>query len=170
MSSDIFSNPTPQFGKAEYANTGGPDRCQTCKQSIGSQYYRVNGALSCANCAEQLKLRQPKDTHQTFVRSLIFGIGGAIVGLILYAGFGIITGLEIGYISLAVGWIVGKAIIKGSNGIGGRRYQIAAVLLTYSAVSVAAIPIGISMYIKQQKEQKQHLSSTTTAARKPLHR
>ena len=36
-----------------------------------------------------------------------------------------------------------KAIMKGTNGIGGRRYQIAAVALTYAAVSLSAIPIGI---------------------------
>jgi hypothetical protein len=64
--------------------------------------------------------------------------------MILYAAFGIITGLVIGYLSLAVGYIVGKAILFGSGGIGGRRYQIAAALLTYVAVSIAAIPMGIA--------------------------
>jgi hypothetical protein len=66
-----------------------------------------------------------------------------VAGLILYATFEIMTGIIIGYISLAVGWMVGKAMIKGSNGHGGRRYQITAALLTYAAVSMAAIPIWI---------------------------
>src|SRR5262249_35798115 len=44
----------------------------------------------------------------------------------------------------------GKAMMKGSNGVGGRRYQIAAVLLTYAAVSMAEIPIAIA----QGREQK----------------
>jgi predicted outer membrane lipoprotein len=57
---------------------------------------------------------------------MIFGVGGAILGLILYSAFGIITGLEIGYLPLAVGYIVGKAVGMGSGGVGGRRYQIAA--------------------------------------------
>jgi len=60
----------------------------------------------------------------------------------------------IGYVSLAVGYIVGKAIKKGSKGAGGRRYQIAAVALTYAAVSLAAIPIYISIYAKQQKAKR----------------
>src|ERR1700761_7375216 len=136
--------PAPQFGTAEYAGgTPGGERCKSCGQSLASQYYRVNGAVTCNYCGEQALLRKPQDTHQIFVRGLLFGIGGAILGIILYAGFGIVTGLMLGYISLAVGWIVGKAIKKGTNGIGGRRYQIAAVLLTYSAVSLSAIPIGI---------------------------
>ena len=157
MSNGSLTNPTPQFGTAEYPGGSGPDRCKSCNQSIGSTYYRVNGVLSCAYCGEQAKLRGPKDSHQVFVRGLLFGIGGAILGLVLYSAFGIITGLMVGYISLAVGYIVGKAMMKGSNGVGGRRYQITAVLLTYAAVSIAAVPISISQYLKQQKAQKQNL-------------
>jgi hypothetical protein len=155
MPNDSLTNPTPQFGTAEYSGTSGAERCKSCNQSIGSQYYRVNGVLTCAYCGEQAKLRLPQDSHQAFMRSLVFGVGGAILGLILYSGFGIFTGLVIGYLSLAVGYIVGKAMMKGSSGVGGRRYQIAALVLTYAAVSMSAIPIGISQYINQQKARKQ---------------
>ena len=156
MSPNLTST-TPQFSTAEYATTSGSDRCKSCNQTLGSQYYTVNGVAACSYCTDQLKLRLPQDTHQNFVRGLIYGIGGAIVGLILYAAFGILTGLVIGYVSLAVGYIVGKAMMKGSQGIGGRRYQIAAVALTYAAVSMAAIPMAISQYVKQEKEKKQQL-------------
>ena len=157
MANESMTNPAPQFGTAEYAGAAGAERCQACKKPIaaGSQYYRVNGNLACAYCGEQARLRLPQDSHQAFVRGLMFGIGGAIVGLIGYAAFGILTGLMIGYISLAVGWIIGKAMMKGSNGIGGRRYQIAAVLLTYAAVSMAAVPIGISQFLKHDKTKRQ---------------
>jgi predicted outer membrane lipoprotein len=107
----------------------------------------------------------PKDSHAAFVKALIFGFAGAILGLILYAAFGIITGLMIGYVSLAVGYIVGKAMLMGSGGLGGRRYQIAAVLFTYFAVSLAAIPLGISQYMKDQKQRHHGVvrSSSPTA-------
>jgi hypothetical protein len=154
---DSLTNTTPQFTTAEYASPSGSERCKSCNQTLGSQYYRVNGVTTCAYCAEQTKLRVPQDSHQSFVRGLIFGIGGAISGLVLYSAFGIITGLMVGYVSLAVGYIVGKAMMKGSKGIGGRRYQIAAVALTYAAVSMAAVPIGISQYIKEEKQKKQNL-------------
>jgi hypothetical protein len=36
-------------------------------------------------------------------------------------------------------------MMMGSGGVGGRRYQITAVLLTYAAVSMAFVPIAISM-------------------------
>lgn len=145
----------PQFGVAEYPSASGTDTCKSCNKPVVGSYYRINGALACERCKEQLEAQLPKDGHGAFVRGLLFGVGGAILGLILYSGFGIITGLEIGYISLAVGYIVGKAMRMGSSGIGGRRYQVAAVILTYAAVSMSAIPIGISQYAKEKKEHPQ---------------
>ena len=150
MTGSDFGNPTPQFGTAEYAPKAGTDVCQSCNQTITGQYYRINGSLACAQCTEQLKNQIPKDNHRVFVRGLAFGFGGAILGLILYSTFSIVTGLEIGYVSLAVGWIIAKAIMMGSKGTGGRRYQIAAAALTYGAVSMAALPV----YFSQVREEK----------------
>jgi hypothetical protein len=150
-----LTDSTPQFGTAEYASESGSERCKTCNQPLGARYYRVNGVLACESCVDRIKNQTPKDTHTILVRGLLFGVGGALLGLFLYSAFGIITGLEIGYVSLAVGYIVGKAILKGSGGIGGRRYQVAAAVLTYAAVSMSAIPIGISQIVKHKDAQKQ---------------
>lgn len=161
---------TPQFNTAEYSSKPGASICRSCNQTMGGTYYRVNGALACPNFVEQLKNQLPKDSHSAFTRGLIFGIGGAILGLIIYATFGIVTGWVIGYLSLAVGYIVAKAILMGSGGMGGRRYQIAAILLTYFAVSTAAIPVGISQFVKTKNAgphasaQASSQSSSTSAA------
>jgi len=146
-----MTDATPQFGTAEYQTKPGADTCKNCNQTLSGRYYRINGALACERCTEQLKAQLPKDSHAAFVRGLVFGIGGAILGLILYSVFGIVTGIVIGYVSLAVGFIVGKAIRFGSGGIGGRRYQIAAAILTYAAVSMSAIPMSISQAVKENK-------------------
>ena len=90
----------------------------------------------------------PTDSYAFFIRGLLFGLGGVILGIVLYSAVGIITGFEIGFVSLAVGWLVGKTIVAGSKGRTGRRYQIAALLLTYVAVSLSAVPIAISYMIK----------------------
>jgi hypothetical protein len=105
--------------------------------------------LNCETCAEISRRQIPADSHAAFVRAILFGICGALLGLIIYSTFGIVTGLVIGYLSLAVGYIVGKAMNMGSRGLGGRRYQIVAVILTYAAVSLSAIPMAISQYRKQ---------------------
>lgn len=134
---------TPQFGTAEYQAESGTNTCRTCGRTITSQYFRVSGAMTCPSCAEQTDAMLPKDSHGAYGRGILFGVIGALVGLTIYSAVGIITGLEIGYVSLLVGYVVGRAILMGSAGNGGRRYQIAAGLLTYAAISVSAVPIGL---------------------------
>ncbi|HWC16277.1 MAG TPA: hypothetical protein VG498_04655 [Terriglobales bacterium] len=119
--------------------------------------------MACPGCTERLRNSIPKDSHSAFMRALAFGAAAAFAGLAVYAVVGIATGLEIGYVSLAVGWLVGKAMMKGSGGLGGRRYQISAVLFTYAAVSMAAIPIGISEYVKSKKTDSQNQSQQSTS-------
>jgi hypothetical protein len=142
------ANPTPQFATAEYAGSG--DVCKSCNQPFSGAYYRINGSLACERCTTQLQTQIPKDNHAAFVRALMFGVGAAILGLIGYAAFSIITGIRIGYISLAVGWLIGKAMRTASKGVGGLRYQIAAAVFTYAAVSMAAIPVYFSQASKER--------------------
>lgn len=136
--------------------------------ALTARYYRVNTRMACEGCVQELQRRQPSDSHTGYARGLLFGVGAAIAGMAGYAAFTILTGIYIGYVSLAVGWLIGKAIMLGSKGIGGRRYQIAAVILTYAAVSVAAVPIAISYQLKeksqtesvQPKQQQQSAAET----------
>jgi len=153
MADSDFSNPTPQLALRNTRQNPAP----TCA-SLVTRVYLVS--ISCQRLTRVRALRgstekpNPKGYACSFVRGLVFGFGGAILGLILYSGFSIITGIAIGYVSLAVGWIIAKAIKVGSCGIGGRRYQVAAAALTYAAVSMAAIPIYVSQAIKQEPKTK----------------
>lgn len=167
------SNPPkamPQFTTAEYSRPSG-DQCAACQQPLTAQYYRVNGKMACPACTQRLQRTLPQDSHAAYVRGILFGIVAAIIGMICYAGFTIITGFYIGYVALAVGWLVAKAIMLGSKGIGGRRYQILAVILTYAAVSLAAVPIVISAYSKAKDRistvQKQKTSAAEDQAAVP---
>jgi hypothetical protein len=152
---DSFSNPSPQFGTAEYP-AAGSNRCQFCQQPLTGSYYRANAALACPGCAERMRNEIALDKHAAYVRAFAYGIGAAVVGLIGYALIAIVLqGWVISYMSIGVGWLVGTAMMKGSNGVGGRRYQIAAVLLTYAAVSMAEVPIWIHFAGERQQKQAQ---------------
>src|SRR5579872_1716159 len=124
---DFLNNQTPQFNTAEFAGT---DVCKFCKKVITGVYFRVNNQMACGSCADEARREGSKDTHAAYMRALLLGVGGAFVGFVLYAAFVMMTGVTIGYLALAVGFLVGKAMLMGSGGIGGRRYQITAVLLT----------------------------------------
>jgi hypothetical protein len=157
---------TPQFGTAEYSGSTAGEVCKLCQQPVGGVYYRANTSLLCGSCADKLQRQIPQDNHAAFVRAIVFGLGGFILGLALYASFTILTGIEIGFVSLAVGWLVGKAMMMGSQGAGGRRYQIAAVLLTYAAVSMASIPIMIHYMRTHPEAVPSHTKQAATPAAK----
>lgn len=72
-----------------------------------------------------------------FPRALLFGFVGAILGALAYALFIGITGIALGYLAIGVAFLVAKAMTLGSRERGGRKYQIAAVVLTYLAVAAA---------------------------------
>lgn len=155
---------TPQFSKAEY---GKPAECSQCKQPFAGAYFIANGRTLCGPCGERLKREGSIDRPGAFIKALLVGSVAAIIGLVLYAGFTILTGFYVGYVSLAVGFIVGKGITIGSGGIGGRKYQIAALILTYAAVSMAAIPIAfhqMSIAGKTQQEVRQGAAGSTPGA------
>jgi hypothetical protein len=161
------SKGVPQFATAEYSGQPGVAVCKSCGKSLAGAYYRVNGVPVCGNCTQRIKDQMPVDSRVAFVRATFFGVGGAILGLALYVGFALATGWIVGFVSLAVGFIVGKAIMFGSGGVGGRRYQVVAVLLTYIAVSMAAVPIAISQQMKQKNAQQLSQASDPAIAAEP---
>jgi len=136
-------------------SVGSAEACSICGQELGKWYFHVNHATSCLNCAQAAKAAASGDNSGAFARALLFGAGAAIVGLVLYAAFGIVTGLVAGYLSFGVGYLVGKAMMMGSRGVGGLRYQVAAVLFTYASVSMAAIPIQVVRGVRQYRAQTQ---------------
>lgn len=145
---------TPQIEIPEYAPepiAPANHHCMTCGQPIAGQYFRIESAMTCPACAEKRGGRLPTSPKGAFTRGLLFAAGGALVGLTLYSAVGIITGLEIGYVSVAVGYIVARAMLAGTAGVGGRRHQVAAVLLTYVAVSMSAVPISLWQIAHEDK-------------------
>ena len=120
-----------------------PDACAFCHRGIAGEYFRVAGHMACDVCARNASELVPPDTHKAYTRALLYGAGAALAGCIGYALFGILTGITLGYAAVGVGWLIGKAMRKGSGGLGGRRYQVTAALLTYAAVAVAFVPMAL---------------------------
>jgi hypothetical protein len=158
------SEAIPQFQTAEYSHIPGTERCRICGGPISGEYFRVNSQMACGKCAAEARDGQPTDSHAAFARGLLLGAGAAVLGLILYSTFTIVTGWTVGYLALAVGWLVARGMMKGSNGVGGRRYQITAVLLTYAAISMSSIPVMVSYAIKHHE----HRSAMTQQQSAPI--
>jgi membrane glycosyltransferase len=77
----------------------------------------------------------------------------------LYAAITLSLNFTIGYFALGVGWMVGAAMKKASSGLGGKRYQVAAALLTYLAISAAGVPVLIHAINKDVEKHNQELAA-----------
>jgi hypothetical protein len=113
--------------------------CAACKQLISGEYYQVQNNVICPLCAAKILAGQQSRKPVSLIRPIIYGVGAAVAGCILYA-IPLAIGFQIGIVALLVGWMVGKAIRHASYGTGGRRQQILAVALTYFAISTSIIP------------------------------
>src|SRR5438874_13250493 len=97
----------PQFATAEYSRKSGETLCNSCQQRISGAYYLLNGAPARASCVERIREQMPRDSHKSFVRGVVFGVAGALLGLVTYVGFALANGWTVPYVSLAVGSLVG---------------------------------------------------------------
>jgi len=158
------SGTSPQFNTAEFSGERAPDWCRACKKAITTSYYRLGTNMVCPECAARAKASVRTLSHSSFLRALMFGSLAAVAGLVVYAAFEIMTGWMIGYVALAVGWMVGTAMMKGSAGVGTRKLQIAAVILTYFAVSFAAIPVGFAQFSKSRPHAASSSAGSTSSA------
>jgi hypothetical protein len=118
--------------------------CTGCKAAIATSYYEVNGAVVCARCRGALDASMAGASRGSRVlKAGLLGFGAAIVGAALYFAIAALTGYEIGLVAIAVGFLVGKAVQKGSGGRGGWAYQTMAVTFTYFAIVSTYIPLAV---------------------------
>ena len=67
--------------------------------------------------------------------AVLYGAVAAIAGSI---GYGLVAsmGFMISIVAIGIGWLVARAMMTATSGIGGRPFQVAAVVLTYLSVSL----------------------------------
>jgi hypothetical protein len=141
-----------QFQKAEFEDS--QRKCALCQVPIDRSYYHLAGHVVCPNCAAQ-RAELQKPVPGQFGRAVLYGLGGALAGSAIYAIVSITTGFHLSLISILVGFIVGKAIKRGTRGRGGRKLQILAVLLTYGAITTSYIPEMLQSVKKRSEKQEQ---------------
>jgi hypothetical protein len=154
MSSNPNPNPPPaatddlQFQTAETFDNR--KRCASCNAVLEESFYQIQGVDVCGSCAAARRAGQElPDSRKKFLRALAYGSGAAFLGWAGWSAVEIITGFQIGLLAIAVGWMVGTAIRKGTEGHTSRKYQIMAVTLTYLAISMSFLPILIADQIKK---------------------
>jgi hypothetical protein len=115
--------------------------CATCNSLIVGKPHIIEDKEICAKCAAEALKKNPAERRKAFVTGLLFGSAAAVLGMAFCTAFGLLTGWDVNYAALFVGWMVALGMMQGSNGTRGPRYQFASVILTYFAVSLSSIPI-----------------------------
>jgi len=153
-----------QFQRAEFSSPQTGPTCASCGASATPEYHEFQGKVFCTVCRQRLEasihqLRQRGSLAQAF----LYGLGAAIAGSVVFYVISAATGYQLGLIAVAVGWFVGKAVRKGSGGLGGRRYQVMAVLLTYASIASTSVP-SITRYFDQQAAKVAPAATTDQTA------
>jgi hypothetical protein len=163
-------NPTPsttgpdiQFDRAEpLTPDASPRTCVGCNTVIRDSYYTAGGRLICTNCADRIHATKPPEPGtKGLLRAALYGAGAALLGTIVYFAVLALSGYEIGFIAVGVGWLVGKAVHKGGFGCGGWKLQALAVGLTYCSIVGSYVPLAVRTIIAKQSQ------SATSAADRP---
>src|SRR5688500_6695715 len=133
-----------QFDRAidpEAASPGNPV-CAKCNAPIRMFYYHVNGETTCSTCKQSMGGSAGK-SKAGMPKALLYGLGAAIAGAVIYYAVMEYLELEIGYVAILIGFMVGYAIRNALAGRGSRRFQFLAAGLTYFAVALAYAPFAI---------------------------
>lgn len=118
--------------------------CGSCRRAIHTQYFSIRETPLCEPCKVAFEASQVASrSWGTFGRAVLFGGGATIAGAVMYYAVLAITKLEIGLVAIAIGYMVGYAVRRGSRGWGGLRYQILALSLTYYSVGLAYFPLVV---------------------------
>jgi hypothetical protein len=142
------SNETLQFDVAEHASPdgGGPAHdagaCTQCGGAIASSYYQLNGLVICPRCRGGLDSADGSRARRILAAAGL-GMLAALGGSLVYFAIAALTGYEFGLVAIAVGYVVGKAVYKGSRGRGGWAYQTLAIVLTYFAIVSTYVPLAM---------------------------
>jgi hypothetical protein len=162
---------TLQFRKVEVHDDTAQRRCTSCSQAIPGEYFHVAGAVACPGCAQaRLADRQRRGGWPEFVRAALFGLGAAIAGSLLFAIVAWAVHARFGLLAIVVGVMVGKAVLMGSRGSRGRRYQVLAVLLTYGAITTSYVPEILSGLTQaRSKLEAQQRTAGQPAPLRPNH-
>jgi hypothetical protein len=118
--------------------------CGSCRQTVRTRYFSIRATPLCEPCKAAFEASQDAArSWGTFGRAVLLGAGAAVAGAVLYYAVIAITKFEIGLVAIAIGYMVGYAVRRGSHGWGGLRYQVLALALTYYAVGLAYLPFAI---------------------------
>ncbi len=114
--------------------------CIACNQPIETSYYALADQILCPTCRDTISVSPKVSGLVRFAKAFCFGTLAGLLGALIWYMIRVVANIELGLIAILVGFMVGKAVHYATAGKGGILYQILAVLITYSCISVNYVP------------------------------
>jgi hypothetical protein len=151
-----------QFDRAEpspgQAGLAGTLACKACGSLLSDSYYVVNGHIVCEKCRRSALADWNRGgAAGRFGKAFVLGVLAMIACSIVWYLVLEATDSQWGILAVVVGFVIGGAVRKGSNGRGGWRYQTLAIFLTYTAIVSSYVPFII-------QGMREHSAQVTKAA------
>ncbi len=134
--------------------------CSNCEKSfLVSQVHSYKGKdgediYICSDCKGKIdEVLAEEIKNPNLVGALVGGALGAFIAGLIWYFFATITGYELGYIAIGVGWIIGMGVHIGSGKKRGVTLQVISVLATFVTLYSAEYLIFIHVANKIIKEK-----------------
>jgi hypothetical protein len=99
-----------QFERAEFSgNAPAQVACSMCQQNVVQSYYEIGGRILCSPCRERRDQALDGWGLGRFLRAAGAGVAAAIAGAVVWYGVRALAHMELGILSIAIGFVVGKA-------------------------------------------------------------
>ncbi|MBI2577374.1 MAG: hypothetical protein HYV77_00855 [Candidatus Wildermuthbacteria bacterium] len=126
--------------------------CSNCNKEVlvgqTSLYKGKRGeaVYICNDCTGKMNEEFEKETKNiNFPMAFLFGLAGAALSGLMWFLVATITNLAIGYVALAVGYLIGFAVYFGAGKKRGIQLQVMSLLLT--AVTLFVAEYSITVYV-----------------------
>ncbi len=114
--------------------------CVVCRRSITDEYFLVAGTkIVCPQCKAGIEGAPKGPLPLAVARAGAFGFGAAIVASLAWAAM-LMSGFQIGFVAIGVGWAVGVAVQKGGGRHSGPIFQVLAMTLTVLSLVGSTVP------------------------------
>ena len=134
----------PRFDVVQAVTPVGTAPCAECRSPIVDTYFEWDGKVICAACKPRVAESVAPARTGGISRAFAVGVAAAIAGTALYFALTAVTGRDLAWALIPVGFGIGKAVRFGSGGRGGRRYQWLAACLTYATIASTYVPFVTS--------------------------
>jgi len=157
-----------RFDRAEFADraTGGTP-CASCKGPLGTEYWRWQRLVFCAKCRPKIGAQlASSQSNKALAKAALHGGGVALACGIGYAVFVGVTKFQLALLTIGIAYVVARVVRNASGGIGGTKFQVLAVALTYVASTMGYAP-GIVEAVKHSAEVHAKATKDSSAGRAP---